>query len=40
MKVLEFLGGAVIGLLSSLILVAGSIFALGSIGRYMKVKNM
>jgi hypothetical protein len=40
MRVLEFLAGVVIAVLSLLILLVGSIFALGSIGRYLKVRSM
>jgi hypothetical protein len=40
MRVLEFLGGVVIGIVSMLILVVGALFTLGSMGRYMKIKSM
>jgi hypothetical protein len=40
MKVLEVLGGAVVAVCSVIILAVGSVFALGSIGRYMKAKSM
>ncbi len=40
MKVLEILAGSVIAVASMLILLVGSVFALGSIGRYIKAKSM
>ncbi|HEX3447266.1 MAG TPA: hypothetical protein VHS97_03380 [Isosphaeraceae bacterium] len=40
MKVLETLAGAVIAVLSVVILLVGSIFALGSMGKYMRNKAM
>jgi hypothetical protein len=40
MKFLEILAGAVIAFLSAFILLVGSLFALGSIGKYIKNKNM
>jgi hypothetical protein len=40
MKVLETLAGAVVAVVSVFILLAGSLFALGSIGKYMKAKSM
>jgi hypothetical protein len=40
MKVLEVLAGAVIAVLTVLILIVGSVFAVGSIGRYLKGKTM
>ena len=40
MRALEFLGGLVIAIISVFILLAGMIFAFGSIGRYMKAKAM
>ncbi len=40
MKPLEFLGGVVLGGVSLLVLLVGSLFAFGSIGRYLKAKSM
>jgi hypothetical protein len=40
MKALEFLGGVALGSVSMLVLLVGSLVAFGSIGRYLKVKNM
>jgi hypothetical protein len=40
MKVLEAIAGSVIAVLSMFILLAGSLVAVGSIGRYIKAKNM
>ena len=40
MKALEFLGGVVLGSVSLLVLLLGSLVAFGSIGRYLKAKNM
>jgi hypothetical protein len=40
MKVLEVIGGVVLGSVSLLILLVGAIFAFGSIGRYLKAKSM
>jgi hypothetical protein len=40
MRVLEALAGAIVAVCSVLILLVGSVFALGSIGRYMKAKSM
>jgi hypothetical protein len=40
MKVLEFLAGLVIALLSTIILLFGMMFAVGSMGRYIKAKSM
>jgi hypothetical protein len=40
MKALEVIGGVVLGSISLLILVVGSFFAVGSLGRYLKVKRM
>ncbi len=40
MRVLETLAGAVVAVISVFILMAGSLFALGSIGRYIKAKSM
>ena len=40
MKVLETLAGAVIAVLSVLILLVGSLFAVGSMGKYIRNKAM
>jgi hypothetical protein len=40
MKALESLGGLALGVASLLVLVVGSIFAFGSVGRYLKAKGM
>ncbi len=40
MKILEAVAGAAIALVSVLILLVGSVFALGSIGKYVRNKNM
>jgi hypothetical protein len=40
MKFLEAVAGALVALLSLLILLVGSVFALGSIGKYIRAKNM
>lgn len=40
MKTLETLAGAVIALLSVIILLAGAIFSVGSMSRYLHNKNM
>ncbi len=40
MKVLEILGGIVLGLLMMLTLLIGSLFAVGSIGKYYRNKRM
>lgn len=40
MKVLEILTGAVIGVLTVLILAVGSLFAVGSMGQVMRNKTM
>jgi len=40
MKVLEILAGAVIAVASMLILLVGSAFALGSLGKLIKAKSM
>jgi len=40
MRALETIGGFLLGIVSVLILVVGSLFAVGSIGRYLKTKNM
>ncbi len=40
MRILETLAGAVVAVISVFILMAGSLFALGSIGRYIKAKSM
>ncbi len=40
MKILEVLAGAAIGLVSLVILGVGTIFAFGSMGRYIHNKNM
>ncbi len=39
-KVLEILTGAVIGVITVLILVVGSLFAVGSMGQVMRNKTM
>jgi hypothetical protein len=38
--VLEDIAGFILGLLSLLILFVGSIFAVGSVSRYLKAKSM
>ena len=40
MKALEAIGGVALGSVSLLILVVGALFAFGSLGRYLKAKNM
>ena len=40
MKILETLAGAVIALFSVLILLLGMLFAVGSMGKYMRNKAM
>jgi hypothetical protein len=40
MRVLEWLAGFLLGLVSLLILLVGSLVAFGSIGRYLKAKSM
>jgi len=40
MRALEFLGGVVLGTASLLVLLVGCIFAVGSMGRYLKTKSM
>jgi hypothetical protein len=40
MKALEVLGGVALGLVTLLVVGVGSLFAFGSIGRYMKAKSM
>ncbi len=40
MKVLESIGGVVVGVVTLLILAVGALFAVGSIGRYLKAKSM
>jgi hypothetical protein len=40
MRILETLAGAVVAVLSVFILAVGSLFALGSMGRYIRAKNM
>jgi hypothetical protein len=40
MKVLETLAGAVIAVLSAVILLVGMLFAVGSMGKYMRNKSM
>ncbi len=40
MKALEVLGGAFIALISVFVLLAGMIVSVGSMGKYMKNKNM
>jgi hypothetical protein len=40
MKALEFTGGVLLGGVSLLVLLLGSLVAFGSIGRYLKTKSM
>jgi hypothetical protein len=40
MKVLETLAGAVVAVLSVLVLLVGMLFAVGSMGKYMRNKAM
>ena len=40
MKALEILAGSVIAVASMLILLVGSVFALGSLGKLIKSKSM
>jgi hypothetical protein len=40
MKALEVVGGFALGVATLVIVFFGSIFAFGSMGRYMKAKNM
>jgi hypothetical protein len=40
MKVLEAIAGVVVGLVTFVILGVGSLFAFGSMGRYMKNKSI
>ncbi|AGA28686.1 hypothetical protein [Singulisphaera acidiphila] len=40
MKVLEVFAGLAIGVVTLLILVVGSLFAVGSMGKYIKNKSM
>ena len=40
MKVLEAIAGVLIGLATLLILAVGALFAFGSMGRYVRNKNM
>ncbi len=40
MRILETLAGAVVAVITVFILIAGSLFALGSIGRYIKAKSI
>jgi hypothetical protein len=40
MKFLAVLAGAVIALFSVFILLVGSLFTLGSMGKYIRAKNM
>jgi hypothetical protein len=40
MKVLDTLAGAVIAVFSVLILLVGTLFAVGSMGKYIRNKNM
>jgi hypothetical protein len=40
MKPLEVLGGLALGAATLVVVLIGSAFAFGSIGRYLKTKNM
>jgi hypothetical protein len=40
MKFLEAIAGGVIALFTAFVLLVGSAFALGSIGRYIRARNM
>jgi hypothetical protein len=40
MRILEFISGAVIGLLTFFVLILAVIFSVGSMGRYLKAKSM
>jgi hypothetical protein len=40
MKVLEVLGGLLVGVVTLLILLVGSLFAIGSMGKYIRNKSM
>jgi hypothetical protein len=40
MKALEALAGGVIAVVSVFVLLAGMLFSLGSMGKYMRNKNM
>ncbi|SIN71143.1 hypothetical protein SAMN05444166_0325 [Singulisphaera sp. GP187] len=40
MKVLEVIGGLALGMVTLLILVVGSLFAVGSMSRYVRNKSM
>jgi hypothetical protein len=40
MKALEVLAGAVIAVVSVFVLLAGMLFSLGSMGKYIRNKNM
>ncbi len=40
MKYVESIGGVVVGVVTLLILAVGALFAVGSIGRYLKAKSM
>jgi hypothetical protein len=40
MKVLEVVGGFLLGAVTIVVVAVGGLFAFGSMGRYLKVKNM